>query len=217
MANPYELEIPNYTSIESTEAQAMFTADRKSNTKAALILANVWHFNNAHICQLWDRQQEDLEEARLAEGVCLAELKGNGALKTDGPKPKKVIPKPNDWMQDIPKDNTPVSECFSREDSTLKEDTPDSTFMDDSSLKEDTQKQHLPKQLKEGTQKGGTPQDQGSGVPAEQPEIVYCKFVGGINEKTWFATFPCAKAPKRKTPDHGAVDIGRLHVDVGVS
>ncbi|KIJ04485.1 hypothetical protein PAXINDRAFT_104160 [Paxillus involutus ATCC 200175] len=123
------------------------------------------------------------------------------APKTDDPKPKKDIPKQNDLMRDIPEDNTPASESLPGEDSTLKEDTPDSTFTDDSSLKEDTQKQHLPKQPKEGTQKGDTPQDQGSGVPAEQPEIVYRKFAGGIGEKTWFATFPCAKAPKRKTPD----------------
>jgi hypothetical protein len=141
------------------------------------------------------------------------------APKTDDPKPKKDILKQNDLMRDIPEDNTPASESLPGEDSTLKEDTPDSTFTDDSSLKEDTQKQHLPKQPKEGTQKGDTPQDQGSGVPAEQPEIgpfsfsyhstspttyyrdeVYRKFAGGIGEKTWFATFPCAKAPKRKTP-----------------
>ncbi|KIK79316.1 hypothetical protein PAXRUDRAFT_161583 [Paxillus rubicundulus Ve08.2h10] len=75
MANPYELEIPNYTSIEYTEARAMFMADGKSNTKVALILANVWRFNNAHACQLWDRQQEDWEEARQAENAHLALLK----------------------------------------------------------------------------------------------------------------------------------------------
>ncbi|KIK73854.1 hypothetical protein PAXRUDRAFT_177299 [Paxillus rubicundulus Ve08.2h10] len=53
----------------------MFPADGKSNTKAALILANVWRFNNAHAHQLWDRQQEDQEEARQAENACLAKLK----------------------------------------------------------------------------------------------------------------------------------------------
>ncbi|KAF8842911.1 hypothetical protein BDN67DRAFT_965059 [Paxillus ammoniavirescens] len=104
-------------------------------------------------------------------------------------------------MRDIPEDNIPALESLPGEDSTLKEDTPDSTFTDDSSLNEHTQKQHLPKQPKEGTQKGDTPQDQGSGVSAEQPEIVYRKFAGRIGEKTWFVTFPCAKAPKRKTPD----------------
>ncbi|KIK74994.1 hypothetical protein PAXRUDRAFT_19360 [Paxillus rubicundulus Ve08.2h10] len=75
MSNPYELEIPDYTSIEYTEAWAMFTADGKSNAEAALILANIWYFNNAHAHQLWDRQQEDREEARQAKNACLAELK----------------------------------------------------------------------------------------------------------------------------------------------
>ncbi|KIK97180.1 hypothetical protein PAXRUDRAFT_136830 [Paxillus rubicundulus Ve08.2h10] len=75
MANPHELEIPDYTSIEYTEACAMFTADRKSDAEAALILANVWHFNNALACQLWDRQQEALNEARLVESTHLIKLK----------------------------------------------------------------------------------------------------------------------------------------------
>ncbi|KIK74504.1 hypothetical protein PAXRUDRAFT_19806 [Paxillus rubicundulus Ve08.2h10] len=75
MANPHEQEVPDYTSIEYTEARAMFTADRKSDTEATLILTNVWRFNNAHACQLWDRQQEALEEARWTEGARLASLK----------------------------------------------------------------------------------------------------------------------------------------------
>ncbi|KIK92062.1 hypothetical protein PAXRUDRAFT_148135 [Paxillus rubicundulus Ve08.2h10] len=75
MANPHEQEVPDYTSIEYTDAHAMFTADGKSDAEATLILTNVWLFNNAHTCQLWDRQQEALEEARLTESTCLTELK----------------------------------------------------------------------------------------------------------------------------------------------
>ncbi|KIK82247.1 hypothetical protein PAXRUDRAFT_52465, partial [Paxillus rubicundulus Ve08.2h10] len=75
MANPHEQEVPDYTSIEYTEARAMFTADGKSDAEATVILTNVWRFNNAHACQLWDRQQEALEETRLTESARLAELK----------------------------------------------------------------------------------------------------------------------------------------------
>ncbi|KIK91510.1 hypothetical protein PAXRUDRAFT_13759 [Paxillus rubicundulus Ve08.2h10] len=74
MANPHELEIPDYTMNEYAEARAMFTADGKSNAETALILANVWRFNNAHDCQLWDRQQETLEEVRLLEHARAVEL-----------------------------------------------------------------------------------------------------------------------------------------------
>ncbi|KIK77792.1 hypothetical protein PAXRUDRAFT_165735 [Paxillus rubicundulus Ve08.2h10] len=75
MANPHEQEVPDYTSIKYTEACAMFMADGKSDAEATLILTNVWHFNNTHACQLWNRQQEALEEARLTESAHLAELK----------------------------------------------------------------------------------------------------------------------------------------------
>ncbi|KAF9226034.1 hypothetical protein BS17DRAFT_698783 [Gyrodon lividus] len=74
MSNSHGLTIPDYTAIEYTEAHAMFTADGRSDAGAALILVNIWCFNNTLTCQLWDRQQEALEEARQAELTRTAKL-----------------------------------------------------------------------------------------------------------------------------------------------
>ncbi|KAF9234876.1 hypothetical protein BU15DRAFT_14618, partial [Melanogaster broomeanus] len=72
--NPHEMTALDYTAAEYTEARAMFTADGKSGHEAATILANVWRFNNTHARQLWDRQQEAAEQARLLERTRLAKL-----------------------------------------------------------------------------------------------------------------------------------------------
>ncbi|KAF9239287.1 hypothetical protein BU15DRAFT_74709 [Melanogaster broomeanus] len=74
MANPHEMVVPDYTTVEYTEARAMFTAEGKSDHEAATILANVWRFNNTHARQLWDRQQEEAEQDWLAERTRRSEL-----------------------------------------------------------------------------------------------------------------------------------------------
>ncbi|KAF9230233.1 hypothetical protein BU15DRAFT_69372, partial [Melanogaster broomeanus] len=72
--NPHEMVVPDYTTVEYTEARAMFTAEGKSDHEAATILANVWRFNNTHARQLWDRQQEEAEQDWLAERTRRSEL-----------------------------------------------------------------------------------------------------------------------------------------------
>ncbi|KAF9236638.1 hypothetical protein BU15DRAFT_63807 [Melanogaster broomeanus] len=113
MANPHVTVVPDYTTVEYTEARAIFTAEGKSDHEAAAILTNVWRFNNTRACQLWDRQQEEAEQARLAERARLTEIKEQERVAREEEEEltkreerkkykNKYIPIPNTPLSDAP-------------------------------------------------------------------------------------------------------------------
>ena len=57
MANPHLEECPDYGQPEFDEAQLFFTVDGKTDEEAAILLQNMWHFNNNKAIAEWDRQR----------------------------------------------------------------------------------------------------------------------------------------------------------------
>ena len=82
MANPHLEECPDYRQPEFEEARLLFTVDGKTDAEAALLLQNIWNFNNGKAIAEWDRRlAAEVEERQRLQEELEVEEEGQRVLR----------------------------------------------------------------------------------------------------------------------------------------